>query len=227
VYYGYRFYNPEAGRWPSRDPIGETDGVNLNFFIVNDSTNSIDALGLQSEPPYKTLRQAWQAAAGAISQKPNVTIREYGAALWAWCNDSFCNSISGYSHGPVTEGPPPPSMDQQFRDAFQGKQSTITVQIDFTPPAGAKCTLKGTIHSHPSGTETKPPFSSGDVDYYDDLQNKYSNPMQMLHYVIHAPTGEVYEYTTPIQGNSNRAGVPWENVKTDPVGTRPVGNIYK
>ena len=29
LYYGYRYYNPSAGRWPSRDPIGERGGLNL------------------------------------------------------------------------------------------------------------------------------------------------------------------------------------------------------
>jgi len=46
VYYGYRFYNPETGRWVSRDPIGERGGVNLNGFIGNGPTNSTDMLGL-------------------------------------------------------------------------------------------------------------------------------------------------------------------------------------
>jgi hypothetical protein len=27
-YYGYRYYDPETGRWPSRDPIGEPGGIN-------------------------------------------------------------------------------------------------------------------------------------------------------------------------------------------------------
>jgi hypothetical protein len=27
AYYGYRYYDPVAGRWPSRDPIGEEGGA--------------------------------------------------------------------------------------------------------------------------------------------------------------------------------------------------------
>jgi RHS repeat-associated protein len=45
-YYGYRYYNPLTGRWPSRDPIGETGGVNLHGFVGNDAANQIDLLGL-------------------------------------------------------------------------------------------------------------------------------------------------------------------------------------
>jgi RHS repeat-associated protein len=40
-YYGYRYYDPVTGRWPSRDPIGESGGVNLYGFVENDGLNGI------------------------------------------------------------------------------------------------------------------------------------------------------------------------------------------
>jgi RHS repeat-associated protein len=46
MYYGYRFYDPETGRWPSRDPIEEQGGVNLYGFVGNDGVNFFDLLGL-------------------------------------------------------------------------------------------------------------------------------------------------------------------------------------
>ena len=45
-YYGYRYYDPLTGRWPSRDPIGERGGVNLYGFVGNDGVNWVDVLGL-------------------------------------------------------------------------------------------------------------------------------------------------------------------------------------
>jgi RHS repeat-associated protein len=45
LYYGYRFYDPLTGRWPSRDPIEEEGGVNLYGFVVNDGVNGLDRLG--------------------------------------------------------------------------------------------------------------------------------------------------------------------------------------
>jgi RHS repeat-associated protein len=45
-YYGYRFYDPETGRWPSRDPIEEKGGVNLYLFVSNRVFDLIDILGL-------------------------------------------------------------------------------------------------------------------------------------------------------------------------------------
>jgi|GEM_PF-2787027 len=47
--YGYRYYNPVTGRWPSRDPIQESGGLNLYGFVGNDGVNSWDYLGL-AEP---------------------------------------------------------------------------------------------------------------------------------------------------------------------------------
>ena len=46
IYYGYRYYNPQTGRWLSRDPIGEQGGTNLNVFVKNDPVSFIDPLGL-------------------------------------------------------------------------------------------------------------------------------------------------------------------------------------
>jgi RHS repeat-associated protein len=45
LYYGYRYYDPVTGRWPSRDPIGERGGVNLYGFVGNDGMNKFDLLG--------------------------------------------------------------------------------------------------------------------------------------------------------------------------------------
>ncbi|BCU79532.1 RHS repeat-associated core domain-containing protein [Luteolibacter sp. LG18] len=43
--YGYRYYNTQLGRWISRDPIGESGGINLYGYIYNRSLNFNDYLG--------------------------------------------------------------------------------------------------------------------------------------------------------------------------------------
>lgn len=47
AYYGYRYYDPQTGRWPSRDPIEEDGGINLYGFVLNDGVDSVDYLGLE------------------------------------------------------------------------------------------------------------------------------------------------------------------------------------
>jgi RHS repeat-associated protein len=49
-YYGYRYYDPVTGRWPSRDPIQERGGVNLYGFIGNDPVGNKDLLGMVMIP---------------------------------------------------------------------------------------------------------------------------------------------------------------------------------
>jgi RHS repeat-associated protein len=44
-YYGYRWYDPLTGRWPSREPIGEQGGLNLYGFVRSDGINWVDILG--------------------------------------------------------------------------------------------------------------------------------------------------------------------------------------
>lgn len=47
VYYNYRYYNPQDGRWVSRDPLGEEGGLNLYAFAGNRMVS--DWMGLEEE----------------------------------------------------------------------------------------------------------------------------------------------------------------------------------
>ena len=58
AYYGYRFYDPVTGRWPSRDPIGEDGGDNLYEYVYNDSSDWIDYLG--REPIKPSVQTGWE-----------------------------------------------------------------------------------------------------------------------------------------------------------------------
>lgn len=46
LYYGYRHYNASTGRWLSRDPAGEKQGLNLYEYARNACTRFTDRLGL-------------------------------------------------------------------------------------------------------------------------------------------------------------------------------------
>lgn len=47
-------YDPNIGRWLSRDPIAERGGVNLYGFVGNDGVNRLDYLGLEKWITYKS-----------------------------------------------------------------------------------------------------------------------------------------------------------------------------
>jgi RHS repeat-associated protein len=45
MFYGHRWYDPQTGRWPSRDPIQESGGINVYSFVMNKAIMSFDYLG--------------------------------------------------------------------------------------------------------------------------------------------------------------------------------------
>jgi uncharacterized protein RhaS with RHS repeats len=47
--HGFRYYDPEVGRYISRDPIGYGDGLNVYLYVHNNPINHIDPLGLKIE----------------------------------------------------------------------------------------------------------------------------------------------------------------------------------
>jgi len=47
---GYRYYNPEIGRWINRDPIGERGSLNVYACTLNIAISKIDILGLFPSP---------------------------------------------------------------------------------------------------------------------------------------------------------------------------------
>ena len=59
AYYGYRYYDPLTGRWPSRDPIEEDGGVNLYGFVGNDGANKFDELGFKAYAVYRPFKSSW------------------------------------------------------------------------------------------------------------------------------------------------------------------------
>lgn len=60
LYYGYRYYDPEMGRWVNRDPSEEEGGTNLYGMIGNDGLNLVDAFGLVAFGQHLTLAEAKQ-----------------------------------------------------------------------------------------------------------------------------------------------------------------------
>ncbi len=45
LYFGYRYYNPGAGGWTSKDPLQESAGLNLYCYVNNSPINRQDKLG--------------------------------------------------------------------------------------------------------------------------------------------------------------------------------------
>jgi RHS repeat-associated protein len=66
LYYGFRYYNPNTGRWLNRDPLEEEGGVNVYGMVTNDMINYWDYLGLDK---CKDCLSAKKALAGALNAR--------------------------------------------------------------------------------------------------------------------------------------------------------------
>lgn len=75
-YYGYRYYNPEIGRWISADPLGLNAGLNRYAFVRNNPVNSRDFAGLIRD---EDLSPALLGAIGAIEGRMD---EQYGNELF-------------------------------------------------------------------------------------------------------------------------------------------------
>jgi RHS repeat-associated protein len=49
VYFGARYYDPQAGRWLTPDPAGMADGPNVYLYVNNNPVNLVDPWGLMGE----------------------------------------------------------------------------------------------------------------------------------------------------------------------------------
>jgi integrase/recombinase XerD len=64
THYGYRWMDPQTGRWPSRDPIGERGGVNLYGFATNNGISKWDFLGNEPNGPVLDANGRWRFGRG-------------------------------------------------------------------------------------------------------------------------------------------------------------------
>ncbi len=75
-YYGYRYYQPWAGRWLSSDPAGTVDGLNLFRMVRNNPVTLYDNDGLAPEAP-KSLRQLAKDAAKDFRRYTTKDVQAY------------------------------------------------------------------------------------------------------------------------------------------------------
>lgn len=64
----YRLYDPDLGRWISRDPVGERGGPNLYEYVLNDSINLVDLFGLLSRGAQNIVDSALAQSGGDAYQ---------------------------------------------------------------------------------------------------------------------------------------------------------------
>ncbi|MSR64560.1 MAG: hypothetical protein EXS18_02125 [Verrucomicrobiae bacterium] len=76
--HGERYFDPEIGRYISRDPIGYGDGMNVYLYVHNNPINQIDPQGLWAEDLVLGIPSL---AIGSVSLWQNIKAGNVGAAL--------------------------------------------------------------------------------------------------------------------------------------------------
>lgn len=76
-YYGYRYYQPWAGRWLSTDPAGTVDGLNLYKMVMNNPVTFRDNAGMFTELDWQNKMDAAAKTRGYTPARMNFTT-QYG-----------------------------------------------------------------------------------------------------------------------------------------------------
>jgi RHS repeat-associated protein len=84
VMYPARPYSPSAGRWLSRDTLGEAGGINLSAFTHNDLVNLIDPFGLWTRD---TWSGGWASYTGTATAECGDTLSELARLITGRASD--------------------------------------------------------------------------------------------------------------------------------------------
>jgi uncharacterized protein RhaS with RHS repeats len=82
VYYNYRYYDANMGRWINRDPIEEAGGYNLYGMVNNDTINQFDMLGLWTK--VDDTKHTWCAEEGDTLE--DLAVKKYKVSK----DDRYC-----------------------------------------------------------------------------------------------------------------------------------------
>jgi RHS repeat-associated protein len=122
LYYGFRYYQPETGRWLNRDPIEESGGTNLYRSFGNDGIGRYDILGNWS-PAGSGAGSCYDChPGGRTGPFPDVGITEALEDVFGWVLGRRGPSSYG-ANDPRTLNIKQSGVVKKLRDAFVTKNS--------------------------------------------------------------------------------------------------------
>ena len=148
-YNRYRYYDPNSGRFISKDPIGLVGGINVFQYAPN-PVGWIDPLGLQKKRPRVPPHISQQKQAGHVLGEPQYDNRvKQGKATSCFCdwNDAVQYTDDAWNQGIPVPGRPN-VRDHDFKNP-----------VGFGPNGGTQTSVRvhqdnaGKIHGHPKGPE--------------------------------------------------------------------------
>ena len=131
-YYGFRYYDPVTGRWPSRDPIEEMGGLNLYGFVGNNAFNFWDLLGLENKTvPFLFVSYFTEGCVPVVSVSFTAP-----SQLWAYVSElvsdlSFISGLMATNYRTDTEEISVPDCYILERDGGSIREETTYDLIDW------------------------------------------------------------------------------------------------
>ncbi len=181
----FRQYNPSLGRWLSRDPLGESAGLNLYGYSGNNPINMVDSLGLECKcnlsPDLSMIIRQMQTVIGDAGQIGNGTTgSEFGGAVGYGNSDlAYVTGSMGWIATPVFETTEITRKNPSSWTNFPNAIGNLWSRQGISSPVSV-------WHSHP----TINGMGSG-VFSIEDLQQ--ANNWGVTSYIL-APNGEVRRY---------------------------------
>jgi insecticidal toxin complex protein TccC len=137
-YYGFRYYQPEAGRWLSSDPLGPIDGLNLYAFVRGNPATLVDVFGTNGRLKMRTK----PSTSGGSTAKENAKAledlfhsREFKNNVvkfhWKGDRDSITEETSGIEVNIIKR--PPDHFTAGQKRARSKMNDRFSKDITFTP----------------------------------------------------------------------------------------------
>jgi RHS repeat-associated protein len=184
--FGARDYDPETGRWTSKDPIGFAGGSSgLYTYVENDPINLIDPSGLSTRESYET----------CVSVVEDTSLGILEGAFTASANENLAGPLGGIATYFATKVVGSVLCGASHWDVLTTDE-TIELGFAFSPSASAPRAIAAPLAAQPQLLEGS--FSVWDWSGYPAGIPRPSGPHRLL-------TGAEYESARAAANASNRA----------------------
>ena len=196
-YFGHRYYDPITGQFLSREPLGESESLNLYSYGHNDPVNNVDRLGLESVPVY---RSQISEAMAKLGWAPGEYERKSAAIDGQWAQ--WMKMFAGLEA--LAQKGDPKALHQMrlLRDFHQGSHEMNDLWLDVTmrgaqaqidvASAGINRIYKQTAFLEwAAGMEPGHLDPSADPAYFDDDNPEFRSDEWSRRFIQFNPGGKI------------------------------------